>query len=264
MVSHRGVDEDVAGAAPSTKRSITALLDAGISSFDVDLFWTFDDKNLFVGHPPSLRKLWRLKGEVHETTLAVLRQRAEPDGVLSLSDMLRILAGRRRALGQVSLELKFPAHHEWRKRLSTLYQEINAARLAAKVAVIVLDAEQAAAHRAAQAIAGLRVPVLVVLRDSDAAVGPDGAPHANLTALLASQDLYDGWSASWKILDGKLRHAATKPLAVWTVDSDEALQRSWTVQADDVVTNRPQWARQLLKRWEAEEQLRCDASPRGS
>ena len=268
VVSHRGVDEDTAGGtAPSTAKRLHALLALGITSFDVDLFWAADDggKELYIGHPPSLRKLWRLAADVHVTPLAQLKQASHPDGLLRLADMLRILAGYRNTLGQVSLELKFPGHPGWARHLPPLYEQIGAARLASRLAVVANDAAQAAAHRAAQAAAGLRVPILVVVRDNDAPIGPDGRPHANMSAL-SSEPLFDGWSASWKVLDAELRRAsmgggaaigAAKPLAVWVCDQEPELRRVWTVGAEDVVTNRPLWARALLERWQKEEEARC-------
>lgn len=271
VVSHRAVDEDQAGgAAPSSAKWLRALLDAGITSFDVDLFWAADDggAELFVGHPPSLRNMWSLAAEVNLTPLSELKQHAHPDGLLRLVDMLRILAGHRNALGQLSLELKFPSDPEWHRRLSFLYDQINAARLATHVAVVALDATQAAAHRAAQVRAGLRVPILVVVRDNDAPVGRDGLPHANLS-LFAHEPLYDGWSASWKVLDAELRSASTaipgrksKPLAVWVCDQEPELRRVWSIGAEDVVSNRALWARKLLEHWHREEETRCRRAER--
>ena len=261
VVSHRGVDEDVAGAVPTTAKSVTALLTAGITSFDVDVFWAADSgRELFLGHPPSLRKRWRLDAEVHQTPLAKLRQQALPDGgLLRLSDFLRILAGHRRKLGQVSLELKFASEQaEWRRRLPALYAQVAAARLSSQVAAVALDAAQAAAHRAAQAAAGLRVPVLAVLRDNDAPLGADGLPHANLSLVGSSDAPYDGWSASVRLLEPALRRAAaTRSLAVWTVDAEADLRRSWGAQVDDVVTNRAGWARAQLARWRDEQEAMC-------
>ena len=196
VVSHRGVDEDVSGPVPTTHKSVSALLDAGITSFDVDVFWAADDggNELFVGHPPSLRKRWHLDAEVHQTPLAKLRQQAQPDGgLLRLSDFLRVLVGHRRKLGQVSLELKFPSEQiEWRRRLPVLYAQVAAARLSSQVAGVAFDAAQAAAHRAAQTAAGLRSPVLLVLRDNEVPIGADGLPHANMSLVTTSDAPYDG------------------------------------------------------------------------
>ena len=267
IVSHRGVDEDQAGGvAPSTAARLQALLGVGITSFDVDLFWVADDDGgdeLFVGHPPSLRTLWGLAADVHAIPLATLRQRSLPDGLLRLADMLRIFADHRNKFGQVSLELKFPTHPEWHRRLAPLYAQLAAARLATHAAVVVNDAAQAAAHRAAQTAAALRVPIFVVVRDNDAPIGPDGQPHANLSAL-ADEPLYDGWSASWKVLDTALRRASLAPargrthrLAVWVCDHEPELRRVWDLGAEDVVSNRPLWARSLLERWQKEEEARC-------
>ena len=262
VVSHRGVDEDVAGpGVPVTAASVSNLLNSGITSFDVDLFWAADSgADLFVGHPPSLRKRWRLDADVCDTPIAVLRQRAQSDGgLLRLADLLRILAGHRRSLGLASLELKFPERQtEWRRRLYGLYAQISAARLAPQVAVCAFDAAQARAHRSAQAAARLQVRVLAVIRDNDAPRGADGAPHANLSALGAADAPYDAWAASVKLLEPTLRQAAAgRLLSVWCVDSEADLRRAWTMRADDVISNRAGWARAQLARWRAEEERAC-------
>jgi len=112
------------------------------------------------------------------------------------------------------------------------------------------------------------VPILVVVRDNDAPVGRDGLPHANLS-LFAHEPLYDGWSASWKVLDAELRSASTaipgrksKPLAVWVCDQEPELRRVWSIGAEDVVSNRALWARKLLEHWHREEETRCRRAER--
>jgi glycerophosphoryl diester phosphodiesterase len=260
VVSHRGVDEDAVGPAPATARSVSALLDDGIGSFDVDLFWAADEyDNLFVGHPPTMRKLLRLEDELHAVPLATLRERARPlGGLLRLSELLRLLAARRAGeIGLVSLELKYPTHATWRRRLRVLYGQVAAAGIAARIAGVVLNADQAAAHRDAQRAAGVHgVPVLCVLQDLHAAIGLDGERHANLSELAVHAPAFDGWSASWRLLEAPLRSAATArsfPLAAWTVDSEAELHRCFVRGADDVVTNRPRWARKTLERWRHDE-----------
>ena len=65
------------------------------------------------------------------------------------------------------------------------------------------------------------------MRDIDAALGADGVPHANLTALALAASAFDGWSASVKVLDEGLRRAAKsrpKGLAVWVVDDEPMLR----------------------------------------
>jgi hypothetical protein len=261
VVSHRAVDEDRAGPAPSTAARMAALLEAGVTSFDLDVFWADDGggRDLYIGHPPSLRRLWRLDADPPSVRPAALLAAAQPDGLLRLADALRLLAGHRRGLGQISLELKFPTHPEWRRRLRTLYEHVRDARLEAHTAAVAMDAAQAAAHREAASTAGLVVPVLGVLRDVDAPLGADGARHANLTVLAHAP--FDGWSASVHLLDAPLRTAATARLglAVWTVDGEPELRRAWTYGANDVVTNRPLWARQLLERWREESEASCRA-----
>ena len=268
VVSHRGVDQDDhAGAAfPSTLGSIQRLLDEGIGSFDLDLFWPADDhgKDLFVGHPPSLRQRWRLEDELHATTLAHLERVAKPDGgLLRLADLLQLLARRRGAVGLVSFELKYPAHAEWQARLRLLYSQVAASGLpAVNVAGVALDVPQARAHRDAQAASlpahgrsGL-VVVLRVLKDLDAPLGADGERHADLNAVARDDGHFDGWSASVRLLDAPLRTAAStaaKPLAVWTVDDEPSLRRAFSHGPDDVVTNRARWARRTLERWRKEE-----------
>ena len=164
-------------------------------------------------------------------------------------------------MGLVSFELKYPNHPQWRQRLQRLYAHIAASGLPhVHVAGVVLDASQAAAHRAAMAAAGIpataRPALLCVLKDIDAPLGRDGERHANLSAVAAGGRHFDGWSASVRLLDASLRSAATassKPLAVWTVDDEASLRRAFLREPDDVVTNRVRWARRTLERWRAEE-----------
>ena len=252
VVSHRGVDEDERGGpAPSTLAQLGALLDDGFSSFDLDLFWASDGggSGLFVGHPPSLKKMWSLADEVHATPLEALRARARPDGLLPLTDLLALLSRRRASVGLVSLELKFPTHPEWRRRLKILYEQVAAAGVATLIGGGLGSRAEALAHREAQAAAGARAPLLLVLRDIDAPVGADGAPHANASAIVQAASLFDGGiSASVKLLEPSLRGAAS-PLAIWTVDDEPSLRRCFRVGPDDVVSNRPRWARRTLARW---------------
>ena len=156
VVSHRGVDEDERGGpAPSTLAQLGALLDDGFSSFDLDLFWASDGggSGLFVGHPPSLKKMWSLADEVHATPLEALRARARPDGLLPLTDLLALLSRRRASVGLVSLELKFPTHPEWRRRLKILYEQVAAAGVATLIGGVLGSRAEALAHREAQAAA---------------------------------------------------------------------------------------------------------------
>ena len=258
IVSHRGVDEDELGAKPSTLARIVALIDDGFSSFDLDLFWAADKDlaSLFVGHPPSLRKLWGLTDEVHATPLATLRTRSQPDGLLPLHELLALLARRRSevANGMVSLELKFPNHPEWRRKLGLLYSQIASHGVAPLVAAVVGGEGEAAAHREAQAKAGVRVALLCVLRDIDAPKGADGWPHANATAMAMTARSYDGWAPSWQLLEPNLRGATRGlPVSTWAVDTEEQLRRSFVYRPRDIISNRPRWARHTLARWHKEE-----------
>ena len=77
-------------------------------------------------------------------------------------------------------------------------------------------------------------------------------------SVLAAASGFEGWSASWKIVDSTLRRAAPKgALAAWTVDTEPALRRAWSSEVDDVVTNRAAWARSQISRWVAEEEAQC-------
>ena len=55
IFSHRGFDASEALYDVTTQRSLRDLLDYGLRSFDLDLFWTLDDpdETLYIGHPPS-------------------------------------------------------------------------------------------------------------------------------------------------------------------------------------------------------------------
>lgn len=103
IYSHRGFDASEALYEVTSQRSLRDLLDAGLRSFDLDLFWTLDDPEgtMFVGHPPSLRRLWQLPADLVRTPLAELRARKEVR-LLSLQELLRLLTRRQRALDQVS------------------------------------------------------------------------------------------------------------------------------------------------------------------
>ena len=133
IFSHRGFDASEALYEVTSQRSLRDLLDGGLRSFDLDLFWTDHDPEgtphptpnpsrnpnpsrepegpsptllltltgtMFVGHPPSLRRLWHLPADLVHTPLAELRSRQEVK-LLSLPDLLRLLKRRQRALDQV-------------------------------------------------------------------------------------------------------------------------------------------------------------------
>lgn len=247
--------------------------------------------NLFIGHPPSLRALWGLEHDVVATPMHVLAEHARAAAsrfgardsagggaagdagapavgapvngpqLVTLAELSLLLASRRAGeVGTVSLELKFPAHAEWPRHLDALYAQLRRAGAGLNparpiFALVVADARQADLHRAAQAAYGISLPTLLVVPDAGATRGIDGEPHANLSALAAGAGRVDAWSASVRLLEPSLRELATrttKPLAVWTVDTEEALRRAYIYGADDVVTNRPRWARRTLELWREE------------
>ena len=55
---------------------------------------------MFVGHPPTLQRLWHLPADLVRTPLEQLRARHEVK-LLSLQELLRLLKRRQRALDQV-------------------------------------------------------------------------------------------------------------------------------------------------------------------
>ena len=290
VVSHRGVDEDqLGGPAPTTTKQLRALLDEGFGSFDLDLFWAADDpaSNLFVGHPPSLRSLWGLEHDVVATPMRTLAEHARAAAsrfsagasasaeasrsvasarvsgpqMVTLSELAAVLASRRSGeVGTVSLELKFPLHAEWARHLEALYAQLRRAGAGLNpdrpiFAAVVGDAKQADAHRASQAANGISLPIMLVVPDATAPRGADGQPHANLSALAAGAASVDSWSVSVRLLEPSLRELATRlarPLAVWTVDTEPDLRRAYVYGADDVVTNRPRWAKRILSQWRDE------------
>ena len=255
IYSHRGFDA-AESARVTTTASIEALLDAGITAFDLDVFWVADDPQLFIGHPPSLRRLWSLDAALVNTPLRELRARADVE-LYPLRSLLELVGRRPAAFTQVSLELKQPEHVRWPDQLARLYSLVAAAGVGAKVALVVEDDVQAAAHRAAQASARggpLHVPLLLLLRDLDAPRDASGVPHANLSALASPSA--DGFAASAKLLDAPLADAARargRPLCVWVVDDDASLRAAWELRVPCVITNLPTWAARRLGEWRAAE-----------
>lgn len=66
---------------------------------------------------------------------------------------------------------------------------------------------------------------------------------------------YDELTVSVKLLHRDLQDASTAvrlPLSFWTVDTEAELRRTWELQAESVITNRPSWATALLAKWVAE------------
>ena len=137
IYAHRGFDA-AESARVTTTASIEALLDAGITAFDLDVFWVADDPQLFIGHPPSLRRLWSLDAALVNTPLRELRARADVE-LYPLRSLLELVGRRPAAFTQVSLELKQPEHVRWPDQLARLYSLVAAAGVGAKVALVVED-----------------------------------------------------------------------------------------------------------------------------
>lgn len=276
VVSHRGFDADQAqGSRVSiTSKSFAALLRAGVSSFDLDLFWlSGEGDELYLGHPPSVRKLLSLDAEVHSTTEATLRSRLGADDELfAFSEFVRQLVSSMAAtIGTISLELKFPGHPRHERHVAALYRQIARADgangfSAAKLALVVESDAHVKQHRSAQQAAGVRVALWGLLRDADlegeAEAGQPRRRRAGSFSSVSLGDL-DGWSVSAKWAGPDMRsllgtneppHA---PVAVWTADDEPTLRSIVAHEPEDVVTNRPAWARTLLRRWQAEEVEAC-------
>jgi len=253
LISHRGFDQDEL-KAPSAE-SVSALLYSGVTSFDVDLFWLSSStaaRPLFVGHPPSVRALWNLTAELPETPLEQVRASKHGKMLFSLEELLSVLRGRRKAAQQTTLELKYTDRPEWPNMLARMYADFAKSGIAEQLGVVVEGRTGAATHRAAQLAAGTRVHLFGLYRDLGAERDGAGLPHANARALAADSSLYDGWSASIKLLHDDLIAAAEthrKPLSVWVADSEVDLLHAWKLKVESVITNRPSWASQLMARW---------------
>uniref|UniRef100_A0A7S3FIV3 Glycerophosphodiester phosphodiesterase n=1 Tax=Haptolina ericina TaxID=156174 RepID=A0A7S3FIV3_9EUKA len=133
-----------------------------------------------------------------------------------------------------------------------MHSTIASSGIAHQLGVVVESSAGAAVHRAAQAEAGTRVELFGLLRDFGASRDSAGRPHANLSALALEGSLYDGWSASIKLLHPELVEATreqSKPLSVWVADTEAELRRAWTLKAESVISNRPRWAQQLMAAW---------------
>lgn len=99
LISHRGFDAD-SSTYPSPA-SVRALIDGGVGSFDLDLFWLASpapaDSPLFIGHPPSTRALFALPSELVDTPLDQLRagvrpSPSSPHSTIPLTQSIRLLA----------------------------------------------------------------------------------------------------------------------------------------------------------------------------
>ena len=109
LISHRGFDSDTETHPSAT--SVAALIDGGVASFDVDLFWMATNSPggspLFVGHPPTTRALWQLPTELVDTPLEQLRTsvRVAPDSKRERITRARARAVRPPPSARVSPEL---------------------------------------------------------------------------------------------------------------------------------------------------------------
>jgi len=253
IFSHRGFDASEALYEVTSQRSLRDLLDGGLRSFDLDLFWTDHDPEgtMFVGHPPSLRRLWNLPADLVRTPLDELRSRPEVK-LLSLEELLRLLKRRTRALEQVSLELKNPEHPKWPLQLSRLYALLATTGIAHKFALVAEDSRQAREHLVAQRQHGVHVTLLQLHRDMNAPRDADGLPHFNRSAAAEARSLFGGWSVSVKLLEPSLMAAAAEAqqeVYVWVVDEEAALELAWKHSVHGLVTNRPKWAQSQVQSW---------------
>ena len=53
-----------------------------------------------------------------------------------------------------------------------------------------------------------------------------------------------------------------RPVSVWVVDDEEALELAWRLEVDGLVTNRPKWAHSQVLAWYDEACAREGAAPR--
>jgi hypothetical protein len=273
VVSHRGFDVDHAKPPTATAKTITNLLHAEIVSFDLDVFWTADDSpsDLFIGHPPSMRKLCSLEAEVHETPTATMRARLPaPADLLSLDRLLELLVRHREEIGVVTLELKFPQHPDWQARLAQLYTAIRAARASDFTAVIVDGEAQIVLHERAQRETNASVAAYALLRDGDVLPAAEGREPRLREGTFSEEaaDKMDGWYVSTQCAQPALRRLVradeglSSPVGVWVADDEPTLNRMWEYEPDELITNRPLWATALLDQWEADEAVACRTANR--
>ncbi|KAL1511445.1 hypothetical protein AB1Y20_006244 [Prymnesium parvum] len=263
LISHRAFDADTADR-PSAA-TIRELIGRGVASFDVDVFWmasaAADGSSLFVGHPPTTRALLQLEGQLTDTRVETLRATARGDWLLPLEEFLAVLRSRSALVGRTSVELKFAERPEWREQLRRLYLALASSGISDRFAVVVDGPVQAYEHREMQAALGVRLPMMVVVKDMGAERSEeDGLLHANITQLNLELELNARGSVSTiapsvkvlhrDILDTALSHKL--PLTVWVVDTEPELRHAWQMQVEGLITNRPAWAMALLNRWLAE------------
>lgn len=261
LISHRGFDADANTGA--TAKTVASLIDQGISSFDVDLFWLSSTSPgaspLFVGHPDSLRRLWQLPLALPDTSFDELRKSEHASHLFPFEELLLVLRAHRGLTGQTTLELKYVDHPEWFSELKLMYTTIAASGIAHLLGVVVENHIGVAAHRAAQEAASTKVSLIGLHRDIGAVRDLEGLPRVNLSALVADASLYNSWTASIKLLrPGLVETTSTlgKPLSVWVADTEPELRRAWTMKVEGVITNRPIWAQRLIRQW----LLQCAAS----
>lgn len=266
VISHRGFDAG-AGETSASAETVHRLLQSGVRSFDLDLFWTADEPvEFYVGHPGSLTAKLGLKGVMSSHKSATLLDRllaSSNSGVahlpLSLSHLVRLVQREREAVGTISLELKEPGHVNWSSQLRRVLIILRRANVLDKFAFIADSPAQAAVHRRAQQAAGVNVALHLVLRDLHAPRDARGLPYANLTGtagLLAARGVRcNGWSVSAKLLIPSLGAEGAgmgMPVDVWVVDGEAVLRRAIAAGVAGVVSNRPLWLQAQLGRIKAE------------
>jgi glycerophosphoryl diester phosphodiesterase len=279
VISHRGFDAG-AGEISASAATVRRLIESGVRSFDLDLFWTADEPaQFYVGHPASLASRLKLKGVMSSHKSEALLERisavgggggnggdGDGDGggggarlPLSLSELIGLVSRDWAAVGAISLELKEPGHPSWSVHLRTVLGSLRKANVQDKFAFIADSPAQAGVHRRMQQAVGVNVPLHLVVRDVHAPRDAGGAPYANLTgtaALLAARNTRcNGWSVSAKLLSPSMGAEGEEmgmPVDVWVVDGDPILRRAVAAGVAGVVSNRPMWALAKLAEIRAE------------
>jgi len=259
-ISHRGFDREH-GDKGTSGASFQRLLGSGLRSYDLDLFWTADERSdLYVGHPPTLLSRWGLAPPMsaHYSSELLARIGVSEDGPslpLSLTELLRIVRRAPEAVDLISLELKEPEHARWVAQLRRVVSSIRRSGLESKFSLIVSSTPQAILHRRVQDSAGVKIKLDQVIRDIDAPRDASGAPRANLSAARAEVAAVgvecNGWSISAKLLRKDLGAEGNgAPVDVWVVDDEALLRRAVVARVAGVVSNRPLWLRDRLRHFQ--------------